>query len=822
MRLLTDIIEEGRERFGDRLALAIRPRFRTISFTYKQLHQYACGIAKLLDDLGIKKGDRVLLWAPSSPFWMGTFFGCLLKGIIVVPIHVENTPEFIRRVTEQTKAKLLFKSSHLVLPKYPYSVQDIDLLGHLVQSSSRDCPRVDILPKDIVQILYTSGTTGSPKGVVLTHQNIVSNLRSTRNIIPITTRDRILSVLPLSHIFEQMVEFHVLTSGAPIFYAPALSSSIIRKILQARKITKFAAVPELLKRIMTRIKTRAKEEGKERLFSFLLRKALKIPSQRVRKLLFIKIHREFGGKLELIVSGGDQLEEPVARFWQALGIDVVQGYGLTETSPVISILEPGDKNIISIGKPVSGVRVKIAPDGEILVKGENVTPGYWQSPEKTKELFDRDGWFQTGDIGSIDKKGFLYIRGRKKLMILTGAGQNVYPKDIEAELNKESGVQDSAVVGLQKAGRTMIHAVLLGNIQRVDKLIARANKRLAGFQQIQSWSLWPFPDFPRTITRKVKHHEVLDFLQKHQAPRVMGEKVAAPILWKILAEVSGTPLGRVEEKTTIRNLGLDSLARVELTARIEEEFGVELDEADMKPETTVADLQNRIAKGIQKQERYPFKIWTLNPRILLLRRVAQRLILDPFVQFFASPSVEGLEHLKNLALPVLFYSNHLGSTDPAVIISSLPKHIRSRLAIATATDVIYEDPEFKKYEGLLTFLFNIYPFARQGQIKSSLEYTGRLIDQGFSILAFPEGKISTTGELLPLKEGAGFLAIEMQIPVVPIKLTGTQKNVLPGSRFPTIPKRSPVSIKFGKPLVFGLKDSVYEAQHAIEHALKTL
>ena len=524
MQLLTDILYENLERHPQKRVLAIKSRYRTLTWNYQDLFQFAQGIAKILEERGVEKGDRVILWAANSPYWIGTFFGCLLRGAIVVPMHTENTSEFIQKVIEQTEPKLFFKSLDLEWTcAEPVECIDIDYLGteKLLGSDLRRnnlnsfSPNVrgetpHIGEDDIAEILYTSGTTGEPKGVVLTHKGIVSNINSIWDMIPIDKNDRILSILPLSHIFEQVVEFRVLAAGAFIVYTPALSSSLIKKTLKEYRVNKMAAVPEFLKRIIARIESEAERKGKARILAFLFSFTRIIPLRVIRRIIFSNIHKQFGGKLDLIVSGGAVLDATVAKKWQAIGVRIIQGYGLTETSSVVSLLSAGDSNILSVGKIVPGVEIRIAEDKEILVRGPNVTQGYYKNEVKTKEAFTDEGWFRTGDLGYLDKNGYLYIRGRKKFMILTPAGQNVYPEDIEAELNKESGVKDSAVVGLEKDGTILIHAELLGDIKNLEEVIARVNQRLASFQQIQSWSVWPLEDFPRTITRKVKKHEVLD------------------------------------------------------------------------------------------------------------------------------------------------------------------------------------------------------------------------------------------------------------------------------------------------------------------------
>lgn len=829
MRLLTDILYDNLERDQNKRALAIKLRYRTLTWNYQDLFQFAQGIAKILEERGVKKGDRVILWAANSPYWIGTFFGCLLRGAIVVPMHTENTPEFIQKVIEQTEPKLFFKSSDLEWTcAEPVECVDIDYFGteKLLESGSNSfSPNVrgetpHIVEDDIAEILYTSGTTGEPKGVVLTHRNIVSNLDSIWDIIPIDKSDRILSILPLSHIFEQVVEFRVLAASAFIVYAPALSSSLIKKTLREYHVNKMAAVPEFLKRIITRIESEAERKGKARLLSFLFFFTRTIPIRAIRRAIFSNIHKQFGGKLDLVISGGAALDSKIARKWQLLGMRIIQGYGLTETSSVISTLSPNDSNIISVGKIIPGVEVKISEGKEILVKGLNVTQGYYKNKEKTKELFTEDGWLKTGDLGSLDEAGYLYIRGRKKFMILTPAGQNVYPEDIEAELNKEPGVKDSAVMGLEKDGTILIHAELLGDIKNLEEVIARVNQRLASFQQIQSWSVWPLEDFPRTITRKVKKYEVLDYLKKREIPRAMrGPKEAASPLARILSDVLGKPANLFTKDIRVVSLGLDSLARIELVARIEEELGVEIDESQITPATRVVDLERLIEEKPSIKIKYVLRGWPRHPIIRQIRAVLFRIFIAPIFRIFIDLRVEGLENIENLAEPIIFMPNHISDIDAPIIHLALPGRIRRNLAAAAAADVLFK--KFWFVQPIITFLLNSYPFSRKGQARLAFKYTGELIDKGWSILVFPGGRISHDPYgALKLMGGTGVMAVEMQVPVVPVKIEGSNLIMPRGTHFPR--RRGKVTVRFGKPLCFNPKTSYKEATGRIQEELRDL
>ncbi|MBI2550572.1 AMP-binding protein [Candidatus Woesearchaeota archaeon] len=832
-------IEAAAQTYKNRTAIKIRPRFRAVSLSYSDLFKYSVFVAQQLEKAGIRKGDKVLLWAPNSHLWVASFFGIQLKGAVAVPINVQSTKGFISKIIGQTEAKLVIKSSRMPAIKGIETIQieDVPLLSsHLEFNPEFKKPKIN--EDDVAEIIYTSGTTGFPKGVVLTHRNILSNVKASLKAIPVSKDDRFLSILPLSHMFEQVGGMLVpLAAGAQVTYATSLNSLSIRKNLVDDKITKIVAVPEFLKLTAKRIETVAEKGGKKKFFDILCGLSFKIPVMQLRRLIFRRVIKRLGSQLRTVVSGGAPLDAEVGKKWEAFGIYVLQGYGTTEASPVISANRYEDRKVASVGKPFEGVEVKLAGDGEILVKGPNVTQGYFKNPKKTRESF-ADGWYKTGDIGYFGKGDHLYVKGRKEYVIITEAGENVYPEDVEFELNKHKGVKDSAVVGFRRNGRLEVHAVLLGEgikgVKKPSEVISKVNSKLAAYQQIQGFTVWPFDDFPRTVTKKVRKNEVLAYLKHFYEGKETGaEKSEAKKseaskehgIYKILSQVSELPEDKItDDKKLGTDLKLDSLARVELVSSIEEEFGIAVDESEITSETSVAELKGKIETGAQKVEKYEFKEWPLSAAARIIRWFLQQILVNSWLSFYAPTKVEGLENLRNLELPAIFFANHVGGLDAPIAMRALPGRIRNRLAVAAAIDAVHEHPEFAKYAGFLTLLINIYPLGRreQSQIKSSLEYTGRLLDRGFSVLAFPEGRVSRSGKMLPLKEGAGFLAVEMGVPVVPVKLIGAREVYHPKKTFPELPARHDVIVRLGKPLDFSAKDSYVDSTRKIEDALRQL
>ncbi|MCH7882991.1 AMP-binding protein [Patescibacteria group bacterium] len=829
--ILTEILEKNAKAFPHKTALTMRMGYRTVSFTYQEVYDFSLSVACLLEKNGVAKGDRVLLLAPNSPYWICVFWGTLLRGAIIVPLNIQSTARMLKKIAEQTEAKILFKHVRF-RQEIPTGLKthDIELLKEdLYGTDSSSFKETEILENDLAQILYTSGTTGDPKGVMLTHKNIFSNVKTLSRLIPISKDDKFLSILPLSHIFEQVVGFVLpFEKAAQIIYVS--SPVLIPDLLKEHRITKMVVVPEFLHIIMTRIYARAREKGKKKIFDTLMQLANNMNLKVLRRLLFYPVHVRLGGKLRTIASGGAALDPELERKWNALGIDLLQGYGLTETSPIISANTYRDHRLGSVGKVLPDVQVKIAPDGEILVKGPNVFQGYFKDQEKTSQAFNEEGWFRTGDDGGLDADGFLYIKGRKKYMIKGSGAQNVYPEDIEFELNNIAGVKDSCVVGLEKpAGRVEIHAVLLGDIENPEHIIEEANTRLASYQQITGWSLWPEEDFPRSATRKVKKEEVIRWLKKKESlsPDLSAKALAKEgeedktLLMHLLAEVTDVDVARISGDTKIvPDLNLDSLLRIELTARIEEKFGAVVDESKINPQTLVSDLEEMIKKKEAPKEKLKFKTWPLSWWVILDRMLDQSLFIFPFVKIFVRLKVEGKENLKNLSLPAIFMPNHISHLDSLIILMALPLTTRKRIAYAAAKDVLYGT--YKRWSLLAEWLFNAFPFPRrEGEnIKFGLDYMGRLLDKKWSIVIYPEGEVSRNGELLALKRGTGLVTIEMDVPIVPVKITGTN-HIVPYAKL--IPKRrGEVSIRFGKPLTFSKRDSYEEAREKIQNALERL
>ena len=826
METLVDLLKNAAERYGTASALAITPGFRQQRWSYLHLWETAGKTAALLQERGLDKGDRAVIWAPNLPEWVAAFVGCLRAGVIAVPLDARSAPDFVARVFERTEPKLAFQSSHTPGGPEGLSVPSILLeeLEDIVEDVHADGNEPPIDRGDIAEVMFTSGTTGDPKGVILTHGNIVSNVLAASEMVPVESSYRLLSLMPLSHMMEQIGGLLVpLYNGAKVVYPVSRQPTVIFKTLRTNQITNVVLVPQALQLFMNAIEREVKAQGKERQWQLLQRLASALPVA-ARRLLFRPIHRQMGGRVKFFMSGGAYLEPDLAQKWATLGIPVLQGYGTTETSPAITTNNFREQRPGSVGRVLSGQEVRIAADGEILIRGPNVTQGYWRNPEATTAAFE-DGWYKTGDLGYLDDQGFLYLKGRKKDLIVLANGQNVYPEDIETELNRQPEVQDSAVVGLRKDGGDIeVHAVLLmEDGSQAPEVVRSTSERLAAHQQIRGFTVWPEEDLPRSHTLKVKKPIILEHLLR-QAQKGQGRPVAEATataavpqinLQRVVASTCSVPAEELTPETNLgMDLGLDSLGRVELLSAIEQQLGAYVDDEKVGPETTLGELEVMVQAGA-KEQRVPFPSWGRRLWCRVLRAFLQYAIIFPILRILYQVKVYGREHLKGLEAPVLFASNHNAMLDSPLTFMALPFKWQRRLCPAAEADVVF-GPRLKGMANIL--LGNAFPFAREGAVRSSLENLGKLLDMEWSVLIYPEGD-RFLGEMEEFKAGTGLIAVGSQTPVIPVRV-----KLLKGTIFDhrSLLSRGKVEIHIGQPLSFSRRTSPLDATRQLEEAVRAL
>ena len=512
METINELLATTVERNRDRLAL-LEPveESRMTSLTYGALLERVHGFAGYLQGLKIEKGDRILLWAASRIDWMVAFLGAQQVGAVIVPLDVNSREDFVSKIAQTTEAKYLIttQKQYSSLKQPPAPLIAIDDLPRGAFDASK-LPQVN--GNDLAELVFTSGTTGQPKGVMLSHRNISSNAVASVKAVSIVKDDRALSILPLSHMFELTIELAIFHIGASNVYARTLSPDTLLKLLASQHITCMVLVPQALQLFMNGIERQVRQMKREKPWEMLHSIAAHLPF-RLRPLLFRQVHQRFGGHFHFFVSGGAYLPPKLHIRWENMGFRVMQGYGATECSPVVSVTPYNEHVYGSIGKPLPGEEVRIAEDGELLVKGPNVALGYWKNAAATAAAFE-NGWYHTGDLGYRDTKGDLYIKGRKKNLIVLANGLNVYPEDVENVLLDNPAVKDAVVLGLMEDdhGPIVYSVLLMEDPSKAKAVVQEANKQLAPHQQVRGFTVWPENDFPRTHTLKVKRGDVLDKL----------------------------------------------------------------------------------------------------------------------------------------------------------------------------------------------------------------------------------------------------------------------------------------------------------------------
>ncbi len=830
---VVDLLAEAARQYDRRPALLIKPAFRTRRWRYRDLAHLAPRVARVIADAGIAPGDRVVIWAVNRPEWGIAFLGAVHAGAVLVPLDFRSTADLANKVAGLTDAKLVLASSQTATQAAALGLPML-LIEQLPDRARIADPLATptIAPDDLLEIVFTSGTTGDPKGAMLTHRNLVSNARSLLEVFSLQPNERLLSVLPLSHLFEQTVGFLTpLLAGASVVYPVSRQPSVLVRTFRDFRATMLLIVPQGLKLLDNAIERRVDATGKRATFEKLHSWARRLPRP-LRRLLFRPVIGQFGGRLRTIAIGGAAMDVDLAARWTEMGLEVLQGYGATEMAPVMTFTRPERNRVGTVGESIPGVELRIAADGEVITRGPNRFAGYWQDPEATSAAIDAEGWYHTGDLGELDGEGMLTLRGRKKDMLVLPDGTNVYPEDIEAVLARDPRVRDAAVLGLGPPSELRVHAVLLMEDGGQAAAVVRdANAKLGGSQQIRGHTVWPEDDFPRTHTLKVKKRLVLAALDVAETPAQtpMDRASTAPAttaapggidaLRALVAATAGLPVEAVVGVARLSSdLGLDSLARVELLGVIEEELGAFVDDAALDPEATIAELHAMVEAARDAKRETGIFGWPLNPLVRAIGIGIQELLVVPFVGLFYRVRIRGEHHLKGLEGPVIFLPNHHLHTDNMIILTHLPLAWRWRLSVAAAADDIFGN----RLRGLgAAVIGNAFPLAREGAIRRSLELLGARLDRNFSVLIFPEGELTVGGPMKPFKAGAGLIAVEGATPVVPMKVRINRLSWV-DRRGPGTSLRGDVEVVFGEPMYFASGSDVSAATDRLEEAVAAL
>jgi long-chain acyl-CoA synthetase len=816
--------------------------FRTVRWTYGHLAKLAFRFARELETRGIGKGDRVLLWGDNCAEWVGAFFGCMLRGAVAVPMDRIAAPDFAQRVMSDVDVKLVVCSSALIPHAGNRPSMELENLVELLQQRSADPYKPIAFGRDdTAQIVFTSGTTAEPRGVVLTHGNILASIDPIEREFPKYRRAerlfhpiRFLELLPLSHVFGQFMGMFIpALLGGTVHFQDSFKPSDIITTIKSERISVLVAVP----RVVESLKNKLRDD----MGAHIDKNWELAENERFLKRWwrFRKIRRLFGWKFWAIISGGAALDQNTEEFWRRLGYVVVQGYGLTETSSLISLNHPFKVGRRSIGKVLPGREMKLDPEtGEILVRGENVARQYWQG-KGLKPVTGEEGWFRTGDLGAMDEEGNLYFKGRSKNVIVTPAGLKIYPEDIEQALRKQPQVRDVVVVGVAKGGNAEACAVLLlRNGDSGSAAVANANQTLADFQKIRRWMVWPDDDFPRTSTQKPK----LELIRRAAEAQVQGggPTAAAPgnhaaegTLEELVDNIAGRHVELKPGAHLENDLNLSSLDRVELMAAIESRYQVDLGDREFSQVNTVADLENLLKKSAPEATKndYPYSRWPQSWLVRWIRVLAYHCITLPYIMVMARPKVIGRERLKDFRGPALIISNHIAQVDIGFLMAALPMHLRNRLGVAMQGEMLRsmryppKDWFFLKrwWEqlryALIALFFNVFSLPQRAKYRESFRFAGELVDRGYSVVIFPEGRRTETGEMSPFRSGIGLLATHLNLPIIPMRIDGLFPFKIAKKHY--APPHA-VQVKIGNPVRFEPTADPEEIAKELQRRVKEL
>jgi long-chain acyl-CoA synthetase len=775
---------------------------RSARTSYAELAALAERVAAELDARGIAREARVVLWGQNSAEWIAAFFGCVLRGVLVVPLDAAGTPEFARRVLADTSPALVIGDAALLLT-FDGSVPQL-ILGELSSLPRRAEPAA--LPalkrESPLQILFTSGTTSEPKGIVHTHGNILasvepieSEMRKYRRYERWFRPLRFLHTLPLSHVFGQFMGMWLPPLlAAEVHFEARLEAERIVRTVRRERITVLAAVPRILD--LVRSYLLAQEPALAAGIALSSRLPVKTRIWRFRR-----VHHRLGWKFWAFVCGGASLPADLEQFWSTLGFAVIQGYGMTETAALITLNHPFKISRGSIGKVLPGREVRIGEGGEISVRGEMVSTATWRNGHIEQR---DDPWLATGDLASQDEQGNLRFVGRKNEVIVNSAGLNIHPEDVEAALLAQADILACAVVpsALSSGGLEPV-AVLIAprGSKSAESAVHAANRQLAEYQRVRRWFLWPQPDLPRTSTGKVRRRQIAQWVSRQHSAVAPGAP-HDPLI-ALIVTVTGRQPARMDGAARLtEEFGLDSLGRVQLQSAIEQQFGTPIDDETFLSIATLEQLRAAVGRAdaspatpstntdptaprqpVLTGRAFIYPRWPWSPLVSAIRIAFMELIARPLVWLLLKPRVQGSPLAANHR-PMILICNHVTMLDLPLLWYGLPPRLRRRLAVATAGEML-DDWRHARNQGswllnalapaqywLVTALLNLFPLPRQAGFRRSFAHIGQALDRRYNVLIFPEGRRIPDGTLQPFRRGIGMLARESDAQVLPVALRG--------------------------------------------------
>ncbi len=847
----------------ERVALQVKRDGSYVRYTYSQVWKTACAAARKLRDAGVEAGTRVALFAENSPEWVIAYLAIHLSGATVVPLDAQfgadeltNLLSFaeVRHVITDQAHQELINETVPDLTSFLLEGQTDNILN---DSGGEDITLEKMRDEDIMSVIFTSGTTGAPKGVQLTRGNISSNIQGILKGIKITSRDNILCVLPLHHAYASTAgAFSILSAGGTLTFAPSLKGAEILQTLRETGVTILPGVPRLFTLLLQGIDARIKAAGlgTRMLFGVLLSVSSRIRALcglRLGRLFFRKIHKQLGSRFRFCVSGGARLEPGVSSRLMDMGVLMLEGYGLTETSPVISFTPLHRPQPGSVGRSLHNIEVRIDQpnekgEGEICMRGPSLMKGYLKNPDATAEVI-RDGWFHTGDLGYVDAHNMIFISGRAKEIIVLPSGKNIYPEEVEQHYLSDTLISEICVLQKNDASGNPggLQAVVYPEMdelrergvtkprQRIQAVLAHVGANLPSYMRINDLVLVDEP-LPRTRLGKLRRHLVQRIAEEKTSDNDMAvpemsaedrERMEMPVSQKVLARLADilrTDKPLQPDHDFEIDLGMDSLMQVQVLTMLEDEFGLEISDEDAAEMRTVRSLLERIvASGVQGQGKKTDLTWraklneptekpleerfNLTPgtvRLWLFN--ALRKIVGLLIRICFRIRLRGLENIPEKG-PVLICPNHQSYLDAVVLYTQLPTRIINQIFFVSLTEIFAGPP--------------LSWFIRPGRViitggahalVETLKLSADALNRKNILCIFPEGGRSTTGELMEPRPGAGILACETRAPVVPICIQGADKTlspVHPGFRFCRI------DITIGKPFEPPQTESCTEEQY---------
>ncbi len=842
---LLDLFDTSVKRFPTRVAMRIERDGRKEQYTFEDVRELTLRAAGFLAKKGIQHNTRVILFSNNMPEWGMTYFGILKAGATVIPIDPASTIEEIIAFAKAGEASAIVFSPKLAgeNPEIKKKLKEAKLDVAIwtfddvfeIQSETEEAKRNALLPEKIhstsvASLIFTSGTTGTPKAVMLSHKNFVNMISMLSSVLDMDITDGVLSVLPMHHTFEFSAGFLTpFSNGTQITYLNELTAEDLSRTIENGHVTGMVGVPALWEMLHRRIKTRLREKGDwiadlaDNVIEFNAWIRDNTPFN-LGPIVFLPIHQGMGGKMRYLISGGSALSEKVQKDLHGLGFTVLEGYGLTESSPVLTVARPGNKLLRgSVGKPLPGVEVKIdSPDengvGEVLARGQNVMVGYYNNEEATGAVLN-DRWLKTGDLGRLDEDGNLFIVGRSKDVIIDSNGKNIYPDEIEDLYGKSPLIKEMSVVGLpDDDGGEKIAALIVPDYEQ-DITLARAeiNKQievhfrevsagLAFFKRVKVLHMTPF-ELPRTATRKVKRPEVVEMLKtledrsRSKNKTVIESKGDDNMLWirKVVASVSNRPLSDILVEDKLADLGFDSLMFVELQAAVEDAGGRILSPDTLNEVQSVRELLTAVQrvdkskkladepKAEEKKDDDDIVIPSIVRRIgNSVVDLAQNTLYEGVLNTRIEGEANVPQHVNFIVAP-----NHTSHLDTGLVKKALGKDVAEQTVAVAAADYWFDTKYKRAYMSNFTTLV---PIERTGSLRQSLRHVTQILNEGYNALIFPEGGRQESGQIAEFKPIIGYLALNQKIGILPIYIWGTFDAFPKGT---IIPKGSSIGAKVG-------------------------